>query len=248
MQLKPDIAKGEPRRLAGRILSPDRLRPPRPRTRQEAVGYHHRQPTKTRPPERPRRPIWPIIIQHPSLKINRAASADAPSPPVRTPTYPCRKVRRQLTILGSPTFSSRRRPRTSRPQNSGSATYSRRRSRASDAKGAHGTSRPGSAQQPRIARTGAPAAGKTFSVKTGTVMHRSLLDLRQWKFGLLIWTGGPLPSTSAELARRMGVDKGTAHDFTLRILKAAQEDLPPLREPCRNGLVQTGRQPLFQAS
>ena len=33
-----------------------------------------------------------IIVQHPNLKINRAASTDAPSPRTRTRTYPCRKA------------------------------------------------------------------------------------------------------------------------------------------------------------
>ena len=91
-----------------------------------------------------------------------------------------------------------------------------------------------------------PRCRKTFSIKTGTVMHRSLLDPREWKYALFIWTGGPLPSTSEELARRMGVDKGTAHDITLRILKAAEEYLPPLREPAELAWFKLGGNPLFR--
>ena len=91
-----------------------------------------------------------------------------------------------------------------------------------------------------------PRCRKTFSIKTGTVMRRSLLDPRQWKHALFIWTGGPLPSTSEELARRMGVDKGTSHGITLRILKAAQQVLPPLREPAELAWFKLGGKPDFR--
>lgn len=91
-----------------------------------------------------------------------------------------------------------------------------------------------------------PRCRKPFSIKTGTVMRRSLLDARQWKHALFIWTGGPLPSTSEELARRMGVDKGTAHGITLRILKAAQQVLPPLREPAELAWFKLGGKPDFR--
>ena len=91
-----------------------------------------------------------------------------------------------------------------------------------------------------------PRCRRHFSIKTGTVMHRSLLDLRQWKHALFVWTGGPLPSTSEELARRVGVNEGTAHDITLRILKATEEDLPPLREPAEMAWFKLGGNPVFR--
>lgn len=91
-----------------------------------------------------------------------------------------------------------------------------------------------------------PRCRETFSMKTSTVMSHSLLNLWKWKYALFIWTGGLLPSTSTELARRMGVDKDTAHDITLRILKAAQEDLPRLREPAELAWFKLGGNPDYR--
>ena len=88
---------------------------------------------------------------------------------------------------------------------------------------------------------------KTFSVKTNTVMHRSRLTLVQWKQALHIWTGGDRPCSSKELGSRIGVDDGTARDITQRLLKAAQEDIPPLREPSELAPVPPGRQAQIQA-
>ena len=84
-----------------------------------------------------------------------------------------------------------------------------------------------------------------FSIKIETVMSGSPLTLRQWKLALFIWAGGPLPSSSKELERRMGVDEGTAHDLTLRILESAREEFPPLREPAELARFQLGGKPQF---
>lgn len=87
---------------------------------------------------------------------------------------------------------------------------------------------------------------KTFSVKTNTVMHRSRLTLVQWKQALHIWTGGDRPCSSKELGSRIGVDDGTARDITQRLLKAAQEDIPPLREPSELARFRLGGKPKFR--
>ena len=84
---------------------------------------------------------------------------------------------------------------------------------------------------------------RTFSIKTGTVMHGSHLTLRQWKHALFIWTGGPLPVSSKELGCRLGVSSGIDHDVTLRILASAREELPPLREPAELVRFQLGGKP-----
>ena len=77
-------------------------------------------------------------------------------------------------------------------------------------------------------------------------MRRSRLPLRTWKEALFIWTGGTLPSSSAELARRLGVDEGTAQDITRRILKAAKEDIPPLQEPAELAWFELVSNPKFR--
>ena len=77
-------------------------------------------------------------------------------------------------------------------------------------------------------------------------MYRSPLPLRTWKEALFIWTGGTLPSSSAELERRLGVDEGTARDITRRILKAAEEDIPPLQEPAELAWFELVSNPKFR--
>ena len=92
-----------------------------------------------------------------------------------------------------------------------------------------------------------PRCRKTFSVTTETVMLRSRLSLREWKHALFIWTGGTRQCSSKELAQRMGVDDGTAHAVTLRILEAAkEEELPPLREPAELSWFKLGGKPANQ--
>ena len=93
-----------------------------------------------------------------------------------------------------------------------------------------------------------PRCRETFSIKTETVMRRSHLTLRQWKRALFIWTGGPLPVSSKELGRRLGVSSGIDHDVTLRILKAVQEEFPPLREPAELVRFQLGGKPKYRHS
>ncbi len=77
-------------------------------------------------------------------------------------------------------------------------------------------------------------------------MHGSPLPLRTWKRALFIWTGGNLPSSSEELARRLGVNEGTAQDITYRILKAAEEDIPPLWEPAEMAHFKLSGDPRFK--
>ena len=76
-----------------------------------------------------------------------------------------------------------------------------------------------------------PRCRETFSIKIETVMYESKLSLWQWVQFLHIWTGGIMPCSARDLMRRTGVDEGTAHDVILRILKAAEQELPMLREP-----------------
>ena len=91
-----------------------------------------------------------------------------------------------------------------------------------------------------------PRCRKTFSIKIETVMYRSPLTLHQWKQALYIWTGGLLPSSSEEVSRRMGVGDGTARDIVLRILNAAEEDIPPLREPAEMAVFLLAGNPHFR--
>ena len=92
-----------------------------------------------------------------------------------------------------------------------------------------------------------PRCRRSFSIKVETVMFRSRLTLQQWKQALFIWTGGPLPVSSKELGRRLGVSSGIDHDVTLRILASAREEFPPLREPAELVWFQPGRQAQKQA-
>ena len=87
---------------------------------------------------------------------------------------------------------------------------------------------------------------KTFSIKTETVMARSPLSAWQWVQALHIWTGGVTACSSEELARRIGVDDNTARDITMRILRAAREELPPLREPAEMTWFTLGANPRFK--
>ena len=88
-----------------------------------------------------------------------------------------------------------------------------------------------------------PRCRRSFSIKVETVMFRSHLTLQQWKQALFIWTGGPLPVSSKELGRRLGVSSGIDHDVTLRILASAREEFPPLREPAELVWFQLGGKP-----
>ena len=91
-----------------------------------------------------------------------------------------------------------------------------------------------------------PRCRKTFSIRTDTVMYGSHITLRKWAQALHLWTGGSLPSSSEELSRRLGLSGRSAHYLTRCILTAAQEDLPPLREPAELACFTLGGNPKFR--
>ena len=76
-----------------------------------------------------------------------------------------------------------------------------------------------------------PRCRRNFSMKTETVMADSHLTLRQWARALHIWTAGPVPCSSQKLKNDLGISESAALNVTYRLQKAAQEELPPLREP-----------------
>lgn len=88
-----------------------------------------------------------------------------------------------------------------------------------------------------------PRCRRTFSIKTETVMAGSPLTLRQWARALHIWTEGQSPCSSRKLQEALGLAETTALDVTYRILKAAQEELPPLREPAEMAKFSLGGNP-----
>lgn len=91
-----------------------------------------------------------------------------------------------------------------------------------------------------------PRCRATFSIRTDTVMRCSRITLRKWAQALHLWTGGSLPSSSEELSRRLGLSPRSAHRLKRCILTAAQEDLPPLREPAELAFFTLGGNPKFQ--
>ena len=91
-----------------------------------------------------------------------------------------------------------------------------------------------------------PRCSKNFSIKTETVMSGSKLSPWEWVQFLHIWTGGIMPGSAGDLMRRTGVDEGTAHGVILRILKAAEQELPMLWEPAEMQTFTLGGDPKFR--
>ena len=87
---------------------------------------------------------------------------------------------------------------------------------------------------------------KNFSVKTNTVMSGSSLSLWQWVKLLHTWTGGIMPCSTKDLARRTGVDESAAHDVMRRILKATEQELQKLQEPAEMKTFKLSGTPRFR--
>ena len=72
---------------------------------------------------------------------------------------------------------------------------------------------------------------KDFSVKTGTVMHGSKLDLKTWGLAMYLLTTGIKGTSSMKLYRDLGITQKTAWFLAHRIRKAWETDAPSFTGP-----------------
>ena len=69
-----------------------------------------------------------------------------------------------------------------------------------------------------------------FSVKTGTVMHRSKISYQNWAIAIFLWTVSLKGVSSMQLYRHLGITQKSAHFMAHRLREAWTEDTEADRE------------------